>query len=63
MKMLIKTPVVALVLMPILWLLSMGSAVGEKNSFTPFESGQVRPITMSPDDRYLFAVNTPDNSL
>ncbi|HEY3570447.1 MAG TPA: hypothetical protein VGP73_21130 [Thermoanaerobaculia bacterium] len=33
------------------------------NSYTLFESGQVRPLAMSPDKRYLFAVNTPDNRL
>ena len=32
-------------------------------SFTVFESGQVRPLAMSPDKRHLFAVNTPDNRL
>src|SRR5690349_1376433 len=32
-------------------------------SFTLFESGQVRPLAMSPDRRHLFAVNTPDNRL
>ncbi|MGR9108815.1 MAG: YncE family protein [Gammaproteobacteria bacterium] len=35
----------------------------QANSFTLFESGQVRPITLSPDGRYLFALNTPDNRL
>src|SRR4029450_13555117 len=29
----------------------------------PFESGQVRPLAMSPDGGRLFAVNTPDNKL
>jgi DNA-binding beta-propeller fold protein YncE len=29
--------------------------------FTLFESGQVRPLAMSPDGSRLFAVNTPDN--
>ncbi len=33
------------------------------SSFTLFESGQVRPLAMSPDRRHLFAVNTPDNRL
>ena len=33
------------------------------SSFTSFESGQVRPIALSPDKRLLFAVNTPDNHL
>jgi YVTN family beta-propeller protein len=31
--------------------------------FTTFESGQVRPLAMSPDGARLFAVNTPDNRL
>jgi DNA-binding beta-propeller fold protein YncE len=30
---------------------------------TVFESGQVRPLAMSPDRRHLFAVNTPDDRL
>jgi hypothetical protein len=29
-------------------------------SFTTFESGQVRPLALSPDRRFLYAVNTPD---
>src|SRR5262249_24189041 len=33
------------------------------SSFTLFESGQVRPLALSPDGRRLFAVNTPDNRL
>ncbi len=32
-------------------------------TFTAFESGQVRPIAMSPNGAKLFAVNTPDNTL
>jgi DNA-binding beta-propeller fold protein YncE len=32
-------------------------------SFVNFESGQVRPLAMSPDGSRLFAVNTPDNRL
>src|SRR5262245_6494356 len=31
--------------------------------FTEFESGQVRPIALSPNGARLFAVNTPDNTL
>jgi DNA-binding beta-propeller fold protein YncE len=31
--------------------------------FTLFESGQVRPLAISPDRQHLFAVNTPDNRL
>ncbi len=33
------------------------------DSFTLFESGQVRPLALSPDSQLLFAVNTPDNRL
>jgi DNA-binding beta-propeller fold protein YncE len=32
-------------------------------AFTAFESGQVRPLALSPDRDMLFAVNTPDNRL
>jgi DNA-binding beta-propeller fold protein YncE len=32
-------------------------------SYTLFESGQVRPLALSPDNRHLFAVNTPDNRI
>ncbi|WXA89865.1 hypothetical protein LVJ94_48450 [Pendulispora rubella] len=31
--------------------------------FTVFESGQVRPLALSPSGRFLFATNTPDNRL
>src|SRR6185295_4631978 len=34
-----------------------------KAPFTLFESGQVRPLALSPDGRRLFACNTPDNRL
>ncbi len=36
---------------------------GLPDRFTLFESGQVRPLAMSDDGKYLFAVNTPDNRL
>jgi YVTN family beta-propeller protein len=32
-------------------------------AFTEFESGQVRPLALSPDGTKLFAVNTPDDQL
>ncbi len=32
-------------------------------SFVEFESGQVRPLALSPDGTHLFAVDTPDNRL
>ncbi|HWU88051.1 MAG TPA: beta-propeller fold lactonase family protein [Kofleriaceae bacterium] len=35
----------------------------DASRFTLFESGQVRPLALSPDRRHLFAVNTPDNRL
>src|SRR5690606_12052962 len=31
--------------------------------FTAFESGQVRPLALSPNGKRLFVVNTPDNRL
>ncbi|MGA1839374.1 MAG: YncE family protein [bacterium] len=34
-----------------------------EGSYTLFESGQVRPLALSPDGKTLFAVNTPDNRL
>ncbi|MBO0801370.1 MAG: hypothetical protein J2P31_21330, partial [Blastocatellia bacterium] len=39
------------------------SATSTGPSFTEFESGQVRPLAISPDGTSLFAVNTPDNTL
>jgi DNA-binding beta-propeller fold protein YncE len=39
------------------------SSVKSSSPYTLFESGQVRPLAMSPDKRHLFAVNTPDNRL
>lgn len=38
-------------------------ATAASASFVTFESGQVRPLAMSPDGTHLFAVNTPDNQL
>ncbi|TMQ07644.1 MAG: hypothetical protein E6J91_34965, partial [Deltaproteobacteria bacterium] len=40
-----------------------GAAAAAAPSFTLFESGQVRPLALSPDHRHLFAVNTPDSRL
>src|SRR5262245_9533608 len=40
--------------------LASGSPTG---SFVNFESGQVRPLVLSPDGTRLFATNTPDNRL
>src|SRR5262245_5392927 len=42
--------------------LALASTVGAQ-SFVNFESGQTRPLALSPDGTRLFAVNTPDNRL
>src|SRR5689334_13558697 len=39
------------------------SAASSGPSFLEFESGQVRPVAMSPDGSKLFAVNTPNGTL
>ena len=47
-------------------LLALGGAEGTAGAapaFTAFESGQVRPLALSPNGQRLFAVNTPDNRL
>ncbi len=43
--------------------LLLGMAPGARAAFTTFESGQVRPLAMSPDGSKLFAVDTPDDRL
>ena len=40
-----------------------GAAPAMARSFVEFESGQVRPVAMTPDGTKLLAVNTPDNAL
>lgn len=40
-----------------------GAAAQTQSSFVEFESGQVRPLAISPDGNRLFAVNTPNNTL
>src|SRR3954463_7717927 len=39
------------------------SSAQATSAYTLFESGQVRPLALSPDGKRLFAVNTPDNRL
>src|SRR5262245_40489522 len=39
------------------------SSAANRSPFTLFESGQVRPLALSPSGRLLLAVNTPDNRL
>ena len=43
--------------------LSCSSFTWAGPAFTAFESGQVRPLALSPNGKRLFAVNTPDNRL
>jgi DNA-binding beta-propeller fold protein YncE len=50
------------------WLAETSSAListhtASEETFTAFESGQVRPLALSGDGKTLFAVNTPDNRL
>ncbi|MFO0592159.1 MAG: beta-propeller fold lactonase family protein [Polyangiaceae bacterium] len=44
-------------------LATIASEASADTSFTAFESGQVRPLALSPDGKLLYAVNTPDNRL
>ena len=57
---------------PVLWLLAgllgaslfmSAASTAAPPAFTLFESGQVRPLALSPSGTRLFAVNTPDNYL
>src|SRR4051812_31753697 len=43
--------------------LSPSTDASAASNYTLFESGQVRPIALSPDGQLLFVVNTPDNRL
>src|SRR5579885_1495900 len=42
---------------------SSSRAAATGGPFVEFESGQVRPIALSPDGTKLFAVDTPNNTL
>ncbi len=44
-------------------LLLAAAAAADEQSYALFESGQVRPLAISPDASTLFACNTPDNRL
>jgi hypothetical protein len=45
-------------------MVAMGALVAPADAaFTTFESGQVRPLALSPNGQKLFAVNTPDGQL
>src|SRR5690242_7816206 len=55
-----RTPVLAVLCAG---LLSTAHVPAARAAFTTFESGQVRPLALSPDGTRLFAVNTPDDYL
>ena len=40
-----------------------GGATAHASPFVTFETGQVRPLALSPDDTHLYALNTPDDRL
>jgi YVTN family beta-propeller protein len=61
-------PAAARVLVPLLHLALLAlvaplAAQPSPRPFYAFESGQVKPLARSPDGRFLFAANTPDNRL
>jgi DNA-binding beta-propeller fold protein YncE len=58
-----KTRLVALATLVIVPCVTAVAVVSTAPSFIEFESGQVRPIAMSPDGTKLYAVNTPNNTL
>lgn len=53
-----KLTAVALLIMSAYW-----APLAQSVDFVNFESGQVRPLTLTPDGSRLLAVNTPDNRL
>jgi DNA-binding beta-propeller fold protein YncE len=50
-------------LLAVVVLATIGRPAPANASFTAFESGQVRPLALTPDGTRLLAVNTPDNQL
>jgi len=62
---LIKRSVTSLFSVTIIFglLTGFGAAQASEETYTLFETGQVRPLAMSPDGKKLFALNTPDNRL
>src|SRR5262245_907588 len=51
------------VVLVVLGLLCTAGLASAQTDFVTFESGQVRPLALSPNGLRLFAVNTPDNRL
>lgn len=54
---------IKLLVIPVAFLALNNTATASGQSYHLFESGQVRPMVMSPDGKRLFALNTPDNRL
>src|SRR5436305_2986450 len=48
---------------PVAAFLLFTASAARPAAFVEFESGQVRPLALSPDHTHLFAVNTPDDRL
>src|SRR5689334_2624146 len=48
---------------PVAAFLLLTASAARAGSFVEFESGQVRPLALSPDRSRLFAINTPDDRL
>jgi hypothetical protein len=55
-------PFHSIALLPLLLCLLASPAFGQSD-FITFESGQVRPLLLTPDGSTLLALNTPDNTL
>ena len=62
-EILLRKAICAATLLMLMGVSMLGSAVASEESYTLFETGQVRPLAMSPDGSQLFALNTPDNRL
>src|SRR4051812_23004566 len=41
----------------------LSATTASEETFAAFESGQVRPLAISADGNYVYALNTPDNRL
>ena len=59
----ITTNIIKIVVTPIALFALLTNASASNQSYHLFESGQVRPMAISPDGNRLFALNTPDNRL
>ena len=58
-----RNPLLSISIVSFMALAGAESTAEAATPFTAFESGQVRPLALSPDGEYLYAVNTPDNRL